>query len=274
MNSFRLPPIQKIEKKMETLGNRKPLIFGGALGVFLLIILFLWMINREDSVASPSSSSNSTNSGASAETPHLSPKPKPENPTKPSKPPASPSIVEDEAGESTSEKDIKPKVEELAATGPEIIIRIAGKADYPLCVRLEDTVLSLRKKIAQSQGVDLSSVVLLFSGGRLEDGRTLAESKIKDGSILGVSISPANNYLWASGQAVVRKYGTSVLYTVSVSPSTTVEDLKKKIFHDTDCPYSYSRQRIFYNGVELSDNNLRLGTLEADTIRNLELRVN
>ena len=52
-----------------------------------------------------------------------------------------------------------------------------------LKVKLSDTILNVKEKIYHAEGIPIDEQRLIYAGRELEDGRTLSEYNVKEGSV-------------------------------------------------------------------------------------------
>lgn len=70
-----------------------------------------------------------------------------------------------------------------------ITVEIVDGGAFALDVELTDTIEQVKRLIQDQEGIAPEDQTLLFDGGELEDGRTLADYNIKDGSAIQLNVA-------------------------------------------------------------------------------------
>jgi hypothetical protein len=123
-------------------------------------------------------------------------------------------------------------------------------------VRQMQTTAHLKGLVAAKEGINPELQRIVYAGKELEDSAPLFNNGVKDGSQLHVVLKVANV------QVLVKTLKDRVFY-VQADQATTVADLKNKVFAQ-DPSWEVLRQRIIFQGRELSDTSLLLSQCGLD----------
>lgn len=126
------------------------------------------------------------------------------------------------------------------------------------CVALQvdptDTLAMVKRKITEREGIPQDEQRLIFSGKQLDnDQRTLNDYNIKPDSAIHLVLRLRGG---ASESGVIQLYAMTMgghKIPVQMSPASTVQDLKKKLFDLEGIPLE--AQRFVYGGKELQDHH-------------------
>ena len=148
-----------------------------------------------------------------------------------------------------------------------VTIRSVSGEEIQLEVEPSDTVEKLKESIQGRKGISPDQQFLIFAGRRIDDGQTLAQHKVRNGStILLVLKSGRTTHPTKEAMTVHIKTLGKETFDIEVEPNDTVETLKRKIQFRKEVPVD--QQRLIQNEKQLEDGRTlaECGIQEGDTI--------
>lgn len=124
----------------------------------------------------------------------------------------------------------------------EIFIEIFNEKTVVIEFDLLDTIRNFKKKIQQNEGISINQMILSYDGKLLQDGKTLNDYCITEGSTLRLQLSTRYKM-----QISI----TGITFTLDAQLSDTIEYIKAKICDKGDIPSN--QLRLFSGGSQLRD---------------------
>ena len=138
----------------------------------------------------------------------------------------------------------------------EIYVQTHTGKTFTLKVKSSDTIRNVKAEIQWQEGIPSDQQQLVFESKQLEDGHTLSEYNIQNGS----TIQRVPHL--CHGMQIYVKTHTGKNLTIKVEPSDTIEDVKAKIQDEEGIPAD--QQCLTLGGMQLEDGH----TLSDYSIQN------
>ena len=129
----------------------------------------------------------------------------------------------------------------------QIFVKTLSGKTITVEVEKDDTIENLKRKICDKQGVPADQQRLIFSGKQLENGNTIGDYSMQQGSTVHLVL-----HLRGGMQIFVKTLSGRTI-TVETDANDSIEELKRKIEAKEGIPAR--DQRIIYAGKSLDEQN-------------------
>ncbi|XP_068715868.1 polyubiquitin-B-like isoform X1 [Montipora foliosa] len=128
-----------------------------------------------------------------------------------------------------------------------VFVRGITRSTFSLRVRTSDSVESLKRKIMVEEDIPVHDQRLLYSGRQLEDGCTLTDCRITEGS----TVDLVSRLRGGGEMAIFAKLLNGKLLRLGVEPDDLIENVKVKI--QDEVGISSDKQELFCDGRKLKN---------------------
>jgi ubiquitin C len=147
-----------------------------------------------------------------------------------------------------------------------IFVQIIKGKNITLEVEPSESILNIKEKIQDKEGIPPSEQKLFFNGILLEDHKDLSYYYVKKESTLHLIMLSLD----FSNIIFVKKVGGSA-FTLMVELSDTIKSIKEKIEEKEGIPQNL--QKLFYNGRPLVINNATLANSYIQNLSTIHLEI-